>query len=173
MCEDDEHRRNLSADREAIWPQKLVLVDLNPKCLQISASRIGLPGLTECVVADVMHPLPLKLDKTEKFDSISLMYVLHCLPVPPEKKGAAFANLRPYLSDTGTLFGTTVLGNTVRHTRLGALLIWLYNLTGVFSNLDDGKEAFDKALLEEFEYVETSVVGQVLLFKARRPRNVN
>ena len=46
----------------------------------------------------------------------------------------------------------------------------LYNWKGILGNADDSPEVFVKALEDEFEEVETHVVGVVLLFRARKPR---
>jgi SAM-dependent methyltransferase len=151
------------------WPEKLVLVDLNPNCLEKTAKRLGIPERTQSITADVMQPLPL--DKSEKFDSISLMYLLHCVPAAPEEKGAIFANLKPYLKDDGTLFGATVLGQSNKqHNLLASFFLLCYNWTGVFSNLGDSKEHFDAALRAEFEQVDTAVIGSSYIFKAWNPR---
>jgi hypothetical protein len=47
--------------------------------------------------------------------------------------------------------------------------MWVYNRTGVFGNLMDGEEDILGPLSEEFEHVESAVVGCVLIFKAQKP----
>jgi ubiquinone/menaquinone biosynthesis C-methylase UbiE len=107
-----EQQRHPTASGEVIWPQTLTLIDLNPTCLETAARHLGHPDRTECVMADAREPLPIK---PGKFDSISFMYLLHCIPAPPEKKGCVFANLKLYLEEPGTLFSVTILGRGVRH----------------------------------------------------------
>ncbi|KAL4960974.1 class I SAM-dependent methyltransferase [Aspergillus stella-maris] len=167
---DDEQRRTPVTARTTNWPEKLTLVDSSIHCLRKAASRIAHDISTEpeCVMADILEPLSLQRD--EKFDSIALMYVLHCLPVPMATKGRVFENLRGLLADDGVLFGCTILGKGVRHNLLGRVLIWLYNYTGVFDNLGDGKEEILKLIRGNFEEVESEVVGAVLIFRAMRPR---
>ncbi|KAK2753625.1 hypothetical protein FQN54_007402 [Arachnomyces sp. PD_36] len=148
------------------WPKKLVLVDLNPTCLERASSRIGLPERTLCLKNDALQPLP----DAGPFDSISIMFLLHCLPGPPEHKAQIFANLKPHLTDNGTLFGATVLGQGVQHNLVGQVLMAAYNWFGIFGNSGDGKEPFIEALEEEYEEVETAVIGCVLIFKAQKPR---
>ncbi|GLA05543.1 hypothetical protein AnigIFM60653_006035 [Aspergillus niger] len=167
--------REQMRQRDQDWPQRLALVDMNPSCLQKSAARIDCPSKTECVQANVFEPFTIPagqgtLDAASKFDSISLMYLLHCLPPPIEHKITVFANLKHHLIPEGTLFGATILGYGAHHHLLGRLTMRLYNWKGIFGNADDSPEAFVKALEDEFEEVETHIVGVALLFRARRPR---
>lgn len=166
---DHEKRRIKLGDNTTAWPQKLTLVDFHTQCMEKAVDRIksDCPVKPECVLANIMEPIPLK---AQKFDSISLMYVLHCIPVSPAAKGRVFANLKPFLHDEGTLFGCTVLGKGVKHNLIGSFLMWLYNYIGMFGNWQDSKEDFLASLRENFEIVESEVVGVSLLFKAQRPR---
>lgn len=150
------------------WPKKLVLVDLNPNCLEQVSCRVGLPDRTLCLHNDALQPLP----DIGPFDSISLMFLLHCLPGPPERKARIFGNLKPHLTDDGTLFGATVLGQGILHNWFGLILMWIYNWFGMFGNFADGAGHFLEALKEEFEEVEGTVIGCVLIFKARKPRRL-
>lgn len=166
---DHERERPKTIDNTTSWPQKLTLVDFHTQCMQKAANRIksDSPVRPELVLANIMEPIPLK---AQKFDSISLMYVLHCIPVPPATKGRVFANLKPFLHDEGTLFGSTVLGKGVKHNLIGSFLMWLYNYIGMFGNWRDAPEDFLVSLRDNFEVVESEIVGTVLLFKAQRPR---
>lgn len=164
---------------------ELTLVDLNPNSLAAAAQRIARPKQTRCIVADALAPLPLSssLDgsgqgRPEKFDSISLFYLLHCLPGPVSHKTRIFKNLAPHLADDGVLCGATILGNGdgeetgdgARQNWMGTFLMYLYNYMGVFDNWADGRAAFVRALESEFHHVQADRVGAVLLFRAERPR---
>ncbi|BCS01093.1 class I SAM-dependent methyltransferase [Aspergillus luchuensis] len=169
------HYRDQMRQRHQEWPQKLALVDMNPSCLQKAAARIDCPSKTECVRASVLEPFTIPagqgtLGASPKFDSISLMYMLHCLPPPTDRKAAVFAHLKHHLTPEGTLFGVTILGYGTQHNLLGRLTMRFLNWRGDFGNADDRPEVFVKALEEEFEEVETHIVGVVLLFRARKPR---
>lgn len=152
------------------WPKHLALVDINTHCLKVAAERIGLPTRTTCITADIIEPFSLPASEPQKFDSISLMYTLHCLPYPPAEKGRVFTNLKQHLSPQGTLFGSTILGRDGRHNLLARVGLWWWNLVGVINNLGDGKDDFHNALEAEFEEVESYIVGCVLLFRARKPK---
>ena len=117
-----------------------------------------------------------------------------------QKTRAVAATARQLLSPTGVFFGATVLGDTKRNrtapsavvdwfptvdvifgtageTRCACELnmfarglMWFYNRSGIFTNWNDNPDAFVEALEDEFEEVDSWVIGRVLLFRARIPR---
>ncbi|KAJ5444866.1 hypothetical protein N7491_000948 [Penicillium cf. griseofulvum] len=117
------------------WPRKLTIVDFHSQCLTKAVNRIASDTAVqpECVVANILEPLPL---------------------APKNTKGRVFENLKEFLADEGVFFGSTVLSKGVKHNLIGGFLIWLYNYIGMFGNLDDGKEEILKPLRENFEEVE-------------------
>lgn len=152
------------------WPQHLTLVDVNNNCLKRSAERIGLPDRTRRVIANVLEPFTLPDTEPKKFDSISLIFLLHCLPCSQAEKARVFTNLKQHLSSRGTLFGATVLTKDGQQTWLSRFLLWFLNQMGAFTNTEDGKDDFLKALRADFEEVEGYVIGSVLIFCARKPK---
>ena len=139
-------------------------MDLNKNSLEAANKRIG--NRAKTLLHDAFEPLPFE----EKFDSISLCYLLHCMPGPPERKVPLFKNLSNQLSDKGVLFGSTILGKGVEHNWFGGYLMKVYNEKGYFGNLLDDRKTFEDGLRESFEEVETRVEGVVLLFEARKLR---
>ncbi|KAJ4412921.1 hypothetical protein N0V85_003636 [Neurospora sp. IMI 360204] len=87
---------------------------------------------------------------------------------------------RPGSSGTGssgTGSGSGVrkgVGRTSRPSVLSRGMTWTvmkwYNAMGVFGNWEDEREGFVKGLRENFEVVETHLVGCMLLFCAARPK---
>jgi len=153
--------------------KQLTLVDLNANSLSSAAKRVGRPDQTRCLVADAFQPLPLALvdGKPERFGSISLFYLLHCLRGPSSSKGKLFSNLKNNLEDDGVLFGATVLGKgDFKHNLFGMGLMLFYNGIGLFDNWKDTERDFVAALRENFNEVESKVVGCTLLFKASKPK---
>ncbi|MCJ1276961.1 hypothetical protein MMC21_004769 [Puttea exsequens] len=143
----------------------VTLCDLNPDTLTMARKQI--PNLqTEIICHDVFKPLPT----FTQYSSISLMFLLHCLPGPPARKAAIFEHLKKNLTDDGVLFGSTILGKGVEHNAAGRFLMRSYNRKGVFGNVDDGAGVFLEALKENFQDVEARVEGVVLVFDARGPR---
>lgn len=152
---------------------KVTLLDLNPNALDAASKQLehGAGIKAQKLQWNAMKPLPLlSSDATPmKFDSMSLFYLLHCMPGPLSAKTYIFGHLTNNLSSNGVLYGATILGKgkRIRHNLLGCFLMWVYNRKGVFGNVDDTEEGIVSTLKEYFEDVKTSVVGVVLLFRAQ------
>ena len=84
----------------------ITLCDLNANCLEKTKERLGRPDL-DCLHHDILEPLP---ESVGSFDSISLMFLLHCLPPPQKRKCQVLCMLKHHLKPDGVLFGCTVLG---------------------------------------------------------------
>jgi len=149
------------------WPvdqPEITLLDLNENSLALAARRLARYE-PRTVRANVLEPLPLG---DARFESAAANYLLHCLPGPLESKAATLAaNLRPHLEPGGVVFGSTILGQGVPHTRLGRRLLRLYNAKGIFSNLEDDADGLEQGLTSALTDVEIQVVGAVALFSAR------
>ena len=145
---------------------RLILVDANRNSLEVAGRRLRRhrPGLYRRNVLE-----PLSMDEPP-FDSIALMYLLHCLPGNIAAKAVVFDNLNALLSSGGVIFGATVLGLGVRPSRMARRLMALYNARGIFSNSEDDLDALRNFLGRRYAQVQIDVVGCVALFSARRPR---
>jgi SAM-dependent methyltransferase len=147
---------------------EIVLLDLNDASLAFAARRIARLAPRTCR-ADVLAPLPI-IEGFERFDSVGLGFLLHCLPGDMDYKARALAHLAAVLKPEGVLFGSTVLAADVRHNRLGAALVDIYNRKGIFSNRGDSLAGLRAALDASFTDVSVTMRGAVALFSARRPR---
>ena len=149
------------------WPveqPEITLLDLNENSLSLAARRLARYA-PETVRANVLDPLPLG---HARFDSAAANYLLHCLPGRIDSKAATLAaNVRPYLEPSGVLFGSTILGRGVTHTRIGRRLMKIYNAMGIFSNAEDVQRGLEQGLAAEFANVQIEVVGAVALFAVR------
>jgi SAM-dependent methyltransferase len=149
-----------------IWRERpeITLLDLNENSLSVAARRLARYGPTT-VRANALDPLPLG---NAGFDSAAANYLLHCLPGPIAAKAAALAaNVHPYLEPGGVLFGSTILGRGVPHTRIGRRLMRVYNAKGIFSNAEDDERGLERGLASAFADVEIEIVGAVALFAGR------
>jgi hypothetical protein len=159
---------------------RITLIDLNPNSLAAAKARIlsQAPETTvTCYQADVLAPPPVTLH-SDRFQSISMMNLLHCVPGPASRKIGAFRNYKTLMTDNGTLFGCTILGpghtgsRSPPNLRRG-WLYWqgmlLFNFLGWFDNWGDERDIFDTGLRAEFRDVQTWVVGSMLLFRATGP----
>ncbi|MCB9760825.1 MAG: class I SAM-dependent methyltransferase [Alphaproteobacteria bacterium] len=152
-----DHARFPSPD-----PQ-LVLVDLNPNCLEVTARRVARYA-PQTLRANLLEPLPWDGPPVR---SVGLNYVLHCLPGPMARKEPAIAHLRAILAPGGVLFGSTLLHNGVPRNALARLLMGIYNRSGVFSNRDDDPQTLEAILRAHFDEVEVRLHGPTALFAAR------
>jgi ubiquinone/menaquinone biosynthesis C-methylase UbiE len=140
------------------------LLDLNENSLRAAAAQVK-QAKVRTFMRDVMLPASEPADT--EYDSISLFYLLHCLPGTMDDKETAIANLKRYLSKGGVLYGATILGNEAAHNPMGRMLLKLYNDKGVFHNMGDTLEGLQRMLRRQFEDVHVRRQNKVALFVAR------
>jgi SAM-dependent methyltransferase len=141
----------------------ITLLDPSGPCLAKAARRLDRYS-PRVVRASVLEPLDLG---EAQFDSVALNGVLHCLPGTMEEKAAVFRNLRPVVAEGGVLFGSTILGQGVDHTRLARRALGVYNRERIFTNLDDDRAGLGHALAGFSADYETETAGSFALFAAR------
>jgi Methyltransferase domain len=142
---------------------RLGLMDLNPNCLQATASRVA-RYRPEIYRANVLDPIGLEI---RRFDSISMTYLLHCLPGTIKTKRAVFHHLEPLLNEGGVIFGATLLSDGVQRSLAAKRLMAFYNSKGIFTNGQDDLQGLRAMLSERFGAVTVEVVGCAALFSAR------
>lgn len=146
---------------------QLTLLDLNTECLLQALRRIGPARITATVRHDVFTPFPRHLH--QRYNSLALYYVLHCLSGSAEDKFTALKNASQALSADGIMFGATISGEMKRHNLFGRLLMKLMNRKGIFTNYQDSAALLESQLKELFREVSISESGAVILFTARLP----
>ncbi|KEJ43566.1 putative methyltransferase domain protein, partial [Escherichia coli 6-175-07_S3_C1] len=130
-------------------------MDLNEASLNAASTRAGESKIKHKISHDVFEPYPAALHG--QFDSISMFYLLHCLPGNISTKSCVIRNAAQALTDDGTLYGATILGDGVVHNSFGQKLMRIYNQKGIFSNTKDSEEGLTHILSEHFENVKTKV----------------
>jgi ubiquinone/menaquinone biosynthesis C-methylase UbiE len=140
------------------------LLDLNENSLQAAAAQVK-QAKVRTFMRDVMQPSSEPEDTG--YDSISLFYLLHCLPGTMDDKETAIANLKRYLSKDGVLYGATILGDQAAHNPIGRMLLKLYNDKGVFHNTADTLDNLQRMLRRQFQNVQIRRHNKVALFVAR------
>jgi SAM-dependent methyltransferase len=143
---------------------QIALYDLNPHSLAKSAKRLRRYN-PSCYIGDALHGIDIDMSG---FDSISLNYLLHCLPGNLASKSIVFEHVKPLLRDGGVIFGSTILGEGVRHNPLAKQLMKIYNAKGIFSNLSDRQSDLEAGLKAHFDEHKIHIAGCVALFSARR-----
>lgn len=151
-------------------PQKtrrIALLDMNRNSLSEASNAIS-HFQPEIYQADVLNMHDLCV---EKFDSISVNYLLHCLPGNLVEKSILFENLKNLLSDEGVLFGSTILGKGVEVNFCAQKIMNFYNKKGIFCNFDDDFESLSKYLSEHFSKVDIKIIGCVALFSCKNKKS--
>ena len=140
---------------------RIALLDINRNCLEKAAKRLA-AFRPEVYQENVLEPLIIR---GERFDSIAVNYVLHCLPGRLDQKAAAvFDHLAPHLRDDGVIFGSTLLGLDIQRPLLARMMMALYNRKGVFSNTQDSLGGLMEALSARFRTFNVEVCGCAVIF---------
>ena len=142
---------------------RLALMDLNANCLDAACTRLA-RYRPEVYRANVLDPIGLD---TSRFESISLTYLLHCLPGTIRTKSAVFRHLKPLLNPGSVIFGATLLSGGVHRSWAARRLMAFYNSRGIFTNDHDDLEGLREALSEHLTAVTVEVVGCAALFSGR------
>ncbi|ENC6730889.1 class I SAM-dependent methyltransferase [Vibrio navarrensis] len=142
--------------------QRLALVDLNENSLKTAAVAVA-HFAPETYQRNVLEPLNLDC---AKFDSVSINYLLHCLPGNMESKATLFTHLTPWVNSGGVIFGSTILGQGVEKNVFASKLMALYNRKGIFSNQHDDYATLEKTLQQHFSNVQIEMHGCVAIFSA-------
>lgn len=147
----------------AFVERRVGLLDLNENSLMVASSRISRFN-PERYCGNVLEPIKLECDK---FDSISINYLLHCLPGSIKEKSVLFGHLKALLNNDGVLFGSTILGKGSDKNYLATKLMAFYNKKGIFDNLDDDLQSLESSLRASFRNVDVRVEGCVAIFSAQ------
>ena len=151
-------RRTLCAD----FLQRLVLLDLNRRCLKKSALR-----LREFAPIKRQHNilLPINADQ-ETHTSVGMNYVLHCIPGDFLANRRIFEHIHSTLEEGGVFFGATLLNHPIRAGLWSWLMMRVLNGVGIFHNSNHRLADLRAALEMTFQKVEITMVGSAAIFKA-------
>jgi 2-polyprenyl-3-methyl-5-hydroxy-6-metoxy-1,4-benzoquinol methylase len=142
---------------------RVALMDLNSNALKFTARRI-VQYNPETYRRNVLDPILLDV---EKFDSVGINYLLHCIPGSIESKSVAFDHLKALMKPNAIIFGSTLLQDGVQQSWLAKRLMSAYNKKGIFSNQQDDLEGLKQSLGKRFRDVSVEVVGCAALFSGR------
>lgn len=141
---------------------RLSLMDLNLFSLKRTRNRLAryTPNVFQLNIFEG-HSLP------EKFDSISVNRVLHCIPRGFYEKGILFYHLKNLLKDDGVVFGSTIVSKGCDHNILSLMANRLFNFIGLLKNRHDSVAELETALKAYFREVHIEVHGSTAVFSAR------
>jgi hypothetical protein len=142
---------------------RLVLCDMNLHCLEHARHRLR--RYNPIVVRrNILEPLE---GLGERFQSVGINYVLHCLPGDLKSKRKVFHHLAAWLEPGGVVFGSTLLGREVPLSPAARLQVRLLRRGGYFSNQNDSLSDLRSGLAETFAEHHVEVHGCAALFWAR------
>lgn len=142
---------------------RVALMDLNADVLAFAAHRIA-RYQPEQYQANVLEPIPFD---GQKFDSVGVNYLLHCLPGSIKSKAVVFDHLKALMNPNAMIFGSTLLQEGVERGYLAQHLMSFYNKKGIFSNQEDSLEHLKSELAQRFTKVNIRVVGCAAIFTAQ------
>ena len=148
----------------------LALMDLSQSCLDQSAARLKRhqpETYRQNILEPIKHP---KLIEGDKFDSIAINYVLHCVPGDLKQKGVTFGHLKTLLKEDGVLFGSTILSVDVKKNVLAKIALKTLTSLGIFANQADKLDDLRHSLDTHFGQVEIQVRGPTAIFSVREPK---
>lgn len=148
-------------DRVSPAIRHLALMDLNINCLEKSQKRLKryAPTLWR---QNILLPIE-NID--ERFNSISVNYVMHCVAGSYKTKGVAFGHLKSLLNENGILFGASVI-KTNDSSYPARLLMNLLNALGVFNNSGDTVKDLTSSLQSQFRFSTIIYQDSSVLFIA-------
>ena len=139
---------------------RIALMDLNPDSLSACAKRIRRyqPVTHQC---NVLEPVTFP---GERFGSLGMNLLLHCLPGEMSDKACALDNLLPLMNPGATVFGATLLQGGVERSVMAKGLMALYNAKGVFNNAGDSLAGLRHELECRLDTVSVKAVGCMGVF---------
>ncbi len=141
----------------------IALMDLNSDALDFASKRIARYKPT-IYRRNVLEAISID---GERFDSIGINYLLHCIPGSIDSKAVAFDHLKALLNPNGVLFGSTLLQRGVTRNWLAKRLMAVYNKKGIFANEHDDLDGLTHALKQRLRDVSVEVVGCAAIFSGR------
>lgn len=153
-------------DRCSVFSEdaRIGLFDANPNCLAAAQKKLE-RYQPELIQANLAEPVDWQV---EPFTSVSLMYVLHCLPGDLAFRKRVIEHASSALAAGGKLFGATILGKPTPSAWLGRHVMASYNHKGIFGNEHDTQASLKDVLETCLVDVEIQQVGSVALFAGRK-----
>ncbi len=143
---------------------RLALIDLQPNCLEYAAARLA-RYQPEVYVRDVCEPLA----GIRPFDSIALGGILHCLPGEMRQKGRVFDSLRRIARPGATIFGYTLVSDSIREGHARLFTACCLHRLRVVNFKSDHSSALTQELAARFVHYTVELIGCFAFFSATVP----
>lgn len=142
---------------------RVVLMDPNQACLDAAGRRLARYE-PERIRASVLDPVDYD---GGPFDSVSMTYLLHCLPGTIDQKAIAVEHVVQLTAPGAVVFGATLLSGGVDRTWYARAVMRWNNQRGIFANANDDVEGLHRALEEHLDDVTIEIIGCAALFAGR------
>ncbi len=141
----------------------VALLDLNENSLEVTENRIK----RYAPVSFRRNVLESFSIGPQKYDSIGMNYLLHCLPGSMPSKTVVFENILDVLNTGGVVFGSTLVQQGAQVGWLAQKMMDIYNRKGIFSNHEDRVDDLDNILSAHFTQHSIEVCGSAAIFSAK------
>ncbi len=144
---------------------RIGLFDLQPNCLTYTAHRLARfqPETFQC---NALEAIPFN---GQRFESIALGGILHCIPGDFAEKGKVFDAIKSLISPATHVFGYTILNRNIRKTPLSRFVYFLLHTLKVINGERDSAGQLHAELSKRFKRVNTHIIGCIALFNASEP----
>lgn len=144
---------------------RIALFDLQKNCLDYTAKRLGRfdPKVYQC---DAMKPIRVSPDR---FDSIALGGIIHCIPGTMKKKGMVFDAIRPLMRSDSQVFGYTILNRGIKKTISSRIVYFALQRLKIINGIEDSAAELTLELKKRFQFTDIRVVGCIAIFSAASP----
>ncbi|MBI3897614.1 MAG: class I SAM-dependent methyltransferase [Gammaproteobacteria bacterium] len=144
---------------------RIGLFDLQQNCLNYTAKRLA-RFRPETYLCNALEPIR---HATDRFDSVALGGILHCIPGDMATKSAVFDVLRPLMNPRAQVFGYTILNKDVTKTLLSRFVYFVLQKLKVINGTEDSASQLARELRKRFQTSEVSIVGCIAIFVAQSP----
>jgi hypothetical protein len=146
---------------------RLVLIDLNPNCLDHASGRLR-RHVPATHVRNVLEPVYVR---GGPFDTVALGGVLHCLPGTMHEKGRVFDNLRPIMRRDSVVFGYTLVSDAGALGPAAVSARAILNRLRFVNNYLDTSDGLRRELAMRFDHCDVTRVGNFAFFIASQFSN--
>ncbi len=148
------------------------LMDLSEDCLKKTRRRLTRYN-PSTYVHNILEPYTSSKSNLEnKYQSLSLNFVMHCVPGDFKEKSLAFGHLKKLLTNDGVLFGVSVVAKGNKANWCAKPTMRLLNAIGLFNNGNDHPADLLLGLEAHFRYVSVQVVVATAFFVACDDKDV-
>lgn len=164
--------------RHAAWNKdekpSLTLMDLNPKATKYAAQRLHRSGhfsIIQEITGNALDPFPVPQNSDEKFDSIGLFHLLHCIPGDLRTKSIVLKNAGSVLSQGGVVFGANVTPVDCTPNLFAKGVLAFSHSLGALNNQRDSHTDMEESLDTIFNDYKIERIGCMSLWEARNPKS--